>query len=196
MSIQHLFGWEIISREGENVSIEVCQKEDLKGCEEVCFRAFLVGYEEFTPEELGVEDKEKFLLEAFADIVEEFKSGAQTLVTAKKEGEIIGFAVFEKTESPGEIYIAQLAVDPAHWQKGLGTHLVFAALRLYDDVDNLVVITRRINHIARTFYEKLGFEESTYMHPGYDSHKYIGYMLNNNLILPLVSGASGREAKR
>lgn len=137
-----------IDKTGEAISIEVVQPEDLDECKAIFISAFSKAYEEFTPEQLGVKDKLLFLQEAFADVYEDFQNGLQLLMAAKINHQVIGFVGFKQTETPNQIYISQLAVNPDYWQKGIGKHLVFSALDLFEHVNSLVVIPRRINQVA------------------------------------------------
>lgn len=161
--------------EGQIVSLQMCSEEDLKECEAIFIKAFSKAYENFTPQQLGVENIPLFLKEAFADVYDDFKSGQQKLVVAKLDGKIVGVSGFKPTEHPHQIYISQLAVEPNLWRHSIGRNLVFSALELYPDTQSLVVIPRRINTVAQNFYKKLGFHESAYMHPGYNPAKYVGY---------------------
>lgn len=174
-ALQLIHSSEFISKKGELVQLDLCQTQDLMRCEEIFIKAFDKAYEEFTPEQLGVKDKLVFLKEAFADVYDDFASGSQKIIVAKCEGKIIGLAGFKETENSGEIYISQLAVDPAHWQQGIGKYLVFSSKEHFSGLKSLVVIQRKINVIARNFYKELGFKESTYMHSGYNPERYIGY---------------------
>ncbi len=159
----------------ERVSLHLCQQEDLSACQEIFVEAFMKAYEEFSCEQLGIEDKRVFLTNAFADVYDDLRHGQQTLVVAKREGKIVGFAGFKPTEVPRQLYITQLAVDPACWNQGIGRQLVFSALDLYHDVSSLALIVRKINSVAQGFYLKLGFHVSEYMHAGYNPERYIGY---------------------
>jgi ribosomal protein S18 acetylase RimI-like enzyme len=169
------YSWEFLDRSGEPVQLELCSQKDLIECEEVFVQAFTEAYKDFSLEQLGIQDKLVFLHEAFADVYDDVQLGLQKLVVAKKEGKIIGFSGFKKTEKPNQIYISQLAIDPEHWKQGIGRQLVFSVFYLYENVESLVVIPRRINTVARGFYQKIGFSESSYMHPGYNPEKYMGY---------------------
>lgn len=166
---------DFINKKGEKIELTSCQFSELKECETIFVNAFSKAYEDFPPELLGVKDKSLFLQEAFADIYDDFNEGLQQLVIAKHNDTIIGFAGFKKTEKEGQIYISQLAVDPNYWQQGIGSHLVLSALEYFPDLKSLVVIPRKINLVAREFYKNLGFIQSAYMHPGYNSERYIGY---------------------
>lgn len=164
-----------ISKTGTEIEITDCQASDLQACEIIFIKAFSKAYEQFGPDQLGVKDKLLFLQEAFADVYDDFEQGLQILSVAKSKEKIIGFVGFKKTEKEGEIYISQLAVDPDHWQDGIGSHLVFSSFTYFPGLKSLVVIPRKINATAREFYTKLGFVQSPYMHPGYNPERYIGY---------------------
>lgn len=166
---------EFTTTSGKIASLELCQKDDLKICEEIFIRSFSKAYEKLTPEQLGVKNVQTFLKEAFADVYDDFQTGHQKLVIAKIDGKIVGFAGFKPAEEPNQIYITQLSVDTDYWHQGIGKQLVFSALDLYENTEKLVVIARKLNTVAQQFYEKLGFVKSPYMHPGYSPAKYTGY---------------------
>lgn len=172
---QQLHAWDFIDKQGEIISLELCQEEDLPYCEEVFIAAFSKAYEDFTPEILGVTDKMQFLKNAFSDVYDDFKDGKQELIVAKLKNEIIGFAGFKPEDKPGQIYISQLAVHPDFWQNGIGKQLVFSVFKIYEDTNHLFVIPRKINIIARDFYFKIGFSQCDYIHPGYSAERYVGY---------------------
>lgn len=173
--IQAIHSLEFINKSGQFVYLEFCRLEDLIECEDIFIEAFSKAYEEFTAQQLGVKDKLVFLREAFADVYDDVTLGLQKLMVAKIEGKVVGFVGFKPTEQLYQIYISQLAVHPLYWQQGIGRWLVFSVFDIFDEVESLVVIPRRINAVARNFYQKLGFEQSSYMHPGYNPERYIGY---------------------
>ncbi len=174
-TLSQIHAEEFISKSGELVSLMLCQMEDLDECCDVFVNAFLLAYEDLTLEQLGVQDKTLFLKDAFGDMYRDVQTGKQKLFVAKHQEKVIGFVSFEEAEKPHQIYIAHLAVDPNYWQEGIGKRLVFSALDAFEGVDRLVVITRKVNEVAKKFYQKLGFVSSSYIHPGYSSEKYIGY---------------------
>ena len=178
--LQFIESAEFFTRYGETVRLEPCKMRDLPQCEAIFIESFAKTYESFTPEMLGVSDKVQFLKIAFEDVYEDCEQNLQKLVVAKIKDEIVGFAGFKETEKKGEIYITQLAVKPIHWQKGIGTQLIFSSFAYFDRIESLVVIPRKINEIAQQFYESLGFHTSAYMHPGYSAEKYVGYEWKNS----------------
>jgi len=170
-----LSAWEFVDRAQEIITLEESTEDELLRCEEIFIDAFTLAYKDFTLEMLGIDNLYHFLQAAFSDVYSDYQKGTSKIICAKHEGRVIGFAGFSRTETPHEIYISQLAVDPHYWRRGIGKHLVFASLTLYEDAKSLVVIPRRINDIAKKFYYRLGFFECPYMHPGYDAKKYVGY---------------------
>lgn len=166
---------EFTSFSGDPIYIDICEMEDLPYCEKIFIDAFSEAYKEFSAEFLGVSDKYQFLKDAFNHVFEDVEKGVQILAVAKCNGEIIGFSGFKRTEKQGQIYISQLAVDPAHWRSGIGRNLVFSSLLIFDDLESLVVIPRKINSIAIKFYETIQFKTSDYMHPGYNPARYTGF---------------------
>lgn len=178
--LQTLSAWEFIDKKGDVIHFDLVQEDDLKACQTVFVEAFSEAYRDFTPELLVVQDKLLFLQDAFADVYNDVCQNLQQLVVAKKDNQVIGFVGFKKTEKPHQIYISQLAVDPQYWQNGIGRELVFSALRLFADANQLVVIPRKINIVARGFYYKIGFVDSSYMHPGYSADRYVGYEWNKS----------------
>ena len=129
--IQGVNSWEFVIKDNEIISLEPCENENLPACQHIFIEAFSKAYAEFTPDELGVIDKILFLEEAFADVYDDVQQGLQKLTVAKKEGKVIGFVGFKKTEMPNQIYISQLAVDPEYWQRGIGKHLVWSVFNQY-----------------------------------------------------------------
>lgn len=168
-------GWIYQDKYGQVYTVEPTRERDLKECEEVFVHAFMEAYRDFSEEQLGIQDKQQFLKSAFADVYDDFNSGEQKLLTVRSRDQVVGFAGYKPTEIPGQIYLTQLSVEPDYWRCGIGTELIFSVFKIYDEVKSLVVIPRRINRVAREFYLHLGFTESSYMHPGYDPKKYVGY---------------------
>ncbi len=169
------YSQEFISNSGKTISLMSCQTEDLNECSKIFTDSFLHAYKDFTSQLLGVQDKRLFLEEDFLHASHDFQMGKQKIIVAKIENKIIGLAGFKEAEKPGQIYITLLTVAPAHWKEGIGKQLVFSAFDIFENVKELVVITRKVNEGARNFYLKLGFNASPYMHPGYSPEKYIGY---------------------
>ena len=101
----------------------------------------------------------------------------QLLVAAKKEGKVVGFALFEPLEND-TVYLAELAVSPECWGQGLGRKLTFAILEKKPTTRKIVFVTEHINKWAHAFYEALGFQPSDYTHEGYSPTHFRGYEKN------------------
>ncbi len=167
--------WRFIDKTGDEVELEEIASSNLYEEREVFIRSFGTAYFSFTENDLGIANKTLFLNEAFENLEKDYATHSITLIAAKKNNKIIGIAGFKNAEEPGTVYVAQLAVDPHEWQRGIGRHLIFSILDLDPQITHLVAITRKINCISRTFFDRIGFTPSPYMHAGYDPNKYIGY---------------------
>lgn len=117
----------------------------------------------------------KFLQKAFNNEVEALEKNEILCCIAKINGEVIGFATFEKTKNPEEIYVSQLAVAQEFQGKGIGRQLIFSILEKQKGIKKMVVITRKVNEVAKKFYHAIGFKTSSYMHPDYNPAWYVGY---------------------
>ena len=171
--------WESVDRFGEKSSFDWATVKELPEEKEVFLRAVLEAYKNFSPETLGLtKNKVQFAEEAFSKLEKEFLDGSVKILTVKKQDRVVGFIAFYPTEIPGQIYFSQMSIDPSYWRRGLGTELIASVMREFPETDHFVLITRKINVVARKFWEHLGFTECCYMHEGYDSTKYIGYELH------------------
>ncbi len=169
-----LFGWDYQDRYGQVYSIDLFHEKELGECETVFINSFSATYRDYSEEDLGIPDKNKFLRESFQELGKDLQNGAQKLLVAKYQGRVVGFACFQQV-APGRIYISQLSVEPDFWRCGIGSQLVFGVFKVYDDVKSIVVQPRKINRVARDFYHSLGFTECSYIHQGYNRNNYIGY---------------------
>lgn len=89
---------------------------------------------------------------------------------------VIGFACFEE-DGNAKVYLRKLAVDPAYKRLGIGTELVKSIFNKLPNIKEIRLITRKINLVARDFFQALGFVENDYIRAGYDSALFIGYAL-------------------
>lgn len=168
--------WDFVDVDGEKITFDwVKPNSSLVEEEKVFIKSFTEAYKNLSLSDLGVEDKSLFLKDAFSDVRKDFSEERTLLLTAAKNGKVIGFVSFKPTEKATQMYIGQLAVDPAYWRKGIGKELVFGISHLQPELTKLVAIGRRKNGIGRNFFLKIGFTECAYMHPGYNPEKYVGY---------------------
>jgi [ribosomal protein S18]-alanine N-acetyltransferase len=88
-------------------------------------------------------------------------SSGQIVLTAEINGQICGFLVARVTEDEAEIL--NMAVDPAHRRKGIGSTLLLAAISAAQAQNgkNIYLEVRESNSAAISFYRQHGFEKST-----------------------------------
>ncbi|MGL5626687.1 MAG: GNAT family N-acetyltransferase [Candidatus Rhabdochlamydia sp.] len=101
-------------------------------------------------------------------------------LSAKADDKIIGFLVIDIAKYPEEVYLAQLAIDPAYQGQGIASSMICSLFDQFSECNKFVVITRDINEKAKKLYRSLGFSSSSYMHEGYSQELYIGFEYNNS----------------
>lgn len=161
----------------QEVQLDWISNGDLQQEETIFLKAFLNAYKDIPLDVLKVKDVTAFLQEAFNDERADFNNPEKEIlwVVAKENNKAIGFATFEKTDNAGEVYIRQLAVDPAFQGGGVAKKMVMAILERLPEAKKLVVSTRKINIGACSFYKKLGFSETERPHDGLSPERYVGF---------------------
>ncbi len=178
-----LFAWlpvqasQMETKNKEQVALEWVTSGTLAEERKVFMSAFKMAYTGFSLETLKIKSLDGFLTAVFDEEVADVndKSKKVYFVTARKAGKVVGFAAFDETKNPHEVYIRQLAVDPASWGSGIGKDLIFSILQKLPSTKKFVVMTRKVNQIARKFYLKVGFTVCNFLHEGLDPERYIGY---------------------
>ena len=91
------------------------------------------------------------------DVLEQALSGSTTVVTARREGRLVGLA---RALSDGATicYVQDILVRPEEQRRGVGRLLVRRVLDLHADVRQRVLVTDA-EPGQRAFYESLGFTE-------------------------------------
>ena len=149
-------------------------------CKKVGVDAFIKCYDPIPVEVLGQTSREgmiQWLDVAFDEIYTNFLHAGERArwLTAKERGVPVGFLMIEMDHFPEEVYLAQMAVDPAYQRRGIATTMIFSLLDQLPETKKLVVITRKANEEAKALYRALGFTDSTYMHEGYSPQLYAGF---------------------
>lgn len=96
---------------------------------------------------------------------------------------VIGYCSFEKTSVLNEVYIRELAVDKDFRRKGIAKRLCFdEVFKILPLTSRILVVTRKINTPAISFYKKLGFKESLFTHSFFNGSEYISleYIVQSN----------------
>lgn len=105
-------------------------------------------------------------------------------VQVLQEGKAVAWASYEEDQiekeedqiEKSEVYIRQMMVHPTIQRSGMGAILLDEVIPvLHPNYTRIYLITRALNKKARRFYEKNGFQRSSYISEGYDQEKYIGY---------------------
>ncbi len=96
-----------------------------------------------------------------ADIDADCAANAEGVLVAEEEGEIAGFITTRLGPATGIGRIPNLAVDPAHQGKGIGSALLRAAFAYLSahGMTHVKIETLEQNMVGRHLYPKMGFRE-------------------------------------
>ena len=159
------------------VTIEYVTSGALEEEKKVFIRAFQAAYEGIPLAVLNVESIEAFLEAAFEDEPLDLNNPNKNVscAVAKKGEAIVGVIFFEPGLQENEVYIRQLAVEPAEQKQGIGQQLMMSIQTALPKTERLVVATRAVNVPARNFYKKIGFTECKEVPHGLNPERYVGY---------------------
>jgi ribosomal protein S18 acetylase RimI-like enzyme len=122
-------------------------------------------------------DMRKWIAETWLNILEDLKNPNIHLLVAKKGMAPLGYAFFDLSDYPRQVYIGELAVDPQFKRQGIAKELVQSVLWQLPEVEKVYVITRKANFQACGFYKALGFVPSSYIKDDYDKALFTGFVL-------------------
>lgn len=122
------------------------------------------------------EEMVQWLDDAFEDTYVVYKNSKSRLwLSAKANDKVVGFLVIDIAKYPEEIYLAQLAIDPAYQGQGIATLMIRSLFDQFSECVRFVVISRCANEEAKGLYNALCFAPSSYMHEGYSREFYTGF---------------------
>lgn len=105
-------------------------------------------------------------------IAPRFEKGQPTYVAMDKQ-KIIGFALFQHWDKSC-YYLAEMALLPEYQGRGVGKKLIFSIFEKDPATKRILLITEKENRLAQGFYEKVGFQPSSFIHPEYPEN-FTGY---------------------
>ncbi|KUP20688.1 GNAT family N-acetyltransferase [Paenibacillus sp. DMB5] len=73
-----------------------------------------------------------------------------------ESGELLG-AVAVLEETPGNLTVTRMMVNPEHFRQGIAGSLLEFIFGLYSGIEQFIVSTGKLNHPAVTLYTKHGF---------------------------------------
>jgi ribosomal protein S18 acetylase RimI-like enzyme len=146
---------------------------------QVFLDAFVDCYSQIPLDVLGQPSREAmalWLADGFEEAYSNYQESTHSLwISAKAEGKVVGFLIIDVANYPEEIYLSQLAIDPAYHRKGIASSIIRALFEQFPECAKFVLITRRANEEAKGLYNSLGFVPSPYMHEGYSEDVYTGF---------------------
>lgn len=150
-------------KKGDIIQLQWLTSPDIEPLHSIYYQGFKHAYHSFTPEQIGItEDFEDHLEHMFQECREHVKNAINVMhcLIARKENNIIGFAIFELLDSE-TVYLYSLAIDPNMHGRGLGRPLIFSIFEKEPQAKKIVLHTRSVNQHAIDFYTHLGFIAST-----------------------------------
>jgi ribosomal protein S18 acetylase RimI-like enzyme len=125
--------------------------------------------------ELNVEGREEHFAGVMKEELKLAKENPKNIhwLIAYKDGKPIGLGIYEMFAYP-DLYIREMAVMPEYQRMGIGKVLAFAPLKDLPDLRKILIVTRRINKPAISFYEAIGFAHSDFCHATYNPERYLG----------------------
>lgn len=93
--------------------------------------------------------------------------------TAWDNDRIVGFVIFQ-TWTGQNYYLAEMAVLPEDQRQGIGKELAFSIFEKDQNTKKILLVTEKGNRWSQVFYEKIGFQNSSFRHPDYPDN-FIAY---------------------
>jgi len=158
----------------KDIDIQWVKGGDLTMAREIFKRAYQKRYKNLPPEKLKINNFATFLESAFDKEERDLRGNPNThLALAYSQNRLVGFVSIDVL-GDNKVYLRQLAVSPDLWHQGIEETLVNSILEKEPSLQHILVIVRRANESEKAFYKNLGFQETLYMHEGFDPQDYIG----------------------
>jgi ribosomal protein S18 acetylase RimI-like enzyme len=155
----------------ETVFYEQITDSSLIEEENLFLNVFKETYQTFPLHQLGIDNFDCFLKNYF-DLERtrlQEKKDEHYFFSAKINNQLVGIVSFSLTENQNEIYIHIVAVDQKYKNCSIGKELVFLCLKIVQNIQKILVDTRKLNSSSQAFYKALGFKECTahYLDPNH-----------------------------
>lgn len=167
-----------VDKSGEGVTIEWIDQEPLEEEESVFFRGLWQAYANLTNKDLGVEDKSAHIKELFDVVKSQCTHKIGHLARAKVKERVVGFICYKPTEMPDQLYVTQISIDPDYWGRGIGSELIFCAMKRFPNTRSIVTNFHKANHTYSSFVRAVGFKQSNFLLKEHDPDKYLGMEWN------------------
>lgn len=152
------------SVENSDIEIRHPRAEDVRGMQEVFYRAWRATYPNetvgITVDDIDERFKDRFSEDRLQKRTESFTNPpeGEVWIVARTEGSVVG--IISTLQKPDRNQIKVLYVHPDYWHKGIGTKLWNAAREALNLSQDTYVELADYNLQARRFYEKLGFRDT------------------------------------
>lgn len=166
----------------ETIDFEWNEPSHLEEAEPVYLESFSQAFKSIPREILKIPNLERFLFEEY---IEEIKTLDESLhnqcwLAALDNDVLVGFASFDLSDFPEEIFIRKVFVLPSYQKIGVGKKLVFAILDKYPQTKKLVTMTRMINEKSILFWRGIGFTNCRYLRDGFFPSQHTSFVYVNN----------------
>ena len=160
--------WSFIDQEEAEITCEWIESSDFQNERTVFVNALSETYK-------NLQLDTNYLNESFDEEVQAFNGKKKIYaLSVKKDGNVIGYASFNKTGIQHQVYVRQLVVDPTFWNRGIEEKMLFSIFKKLPETNHLVLAIRKIDKATRKFYTNLGFQECMYLHEELNHKQYIG----------------------
>lgn len=156
---------------------------EMRPLHDLFLESFLQNYQKLglTKEELATDDIERVLNVYWVEEEACIKNQSIRWMIAKEQDEVVGYASFDTSQSPKEVFVQLLCVKPECQGQGIGRTLLYSILQIDPEIRKLSLVTRRVNRSAIAFYEKLGFVENLFLNKKTNVDKSLCIQLELNL---------------
>ena len=152
------------SVENSDIEIRHPRAEDVRGMQEVFYRAWLATYPNeaagITAADIEERFKDRFEEGRIQKRIEAFTHPpeGETWLVARRGDAVVGIACAVKEVDKNQMKV--IYIHPDYWHQGIGTQLWHTMRQYVDPTKDTYVQLADYNAQAKNFYEKLGFVDT------------------------------------